>query len=82
VFSFEFQDKRGFQIGDPRKSRRVDLEVLDINRHYVEIICASGKDSAKLKQPELNRILKSLHIGSADSSPAYLPAQRHYDTEF
>lgn len=57
VFSFDWQGKWGFQIGNPQKSRRVDLEVLDIKGHNVEIICASGNDSAKLTQPQLNRIL-------------------------
>jgi hypothetical protein len=70
AFSFEFPDKRGFQIGDPRKSKRTDLEVLDMRGHYVEIICASTKDNIKLTQPELNRILKSLHTVSADSFAA------------
>src|ERR1700733_12112617 len=38
AFSFQLPDKRGFQIGDPRKSKRIDLEVLDVNGRYVEII--------------------------------------------
>jgi hypothetical protein len=45
VFSFKLPDKRGFQIGDPQKSRRVDLEVFDIGGHHVEIVCATTKDS-------------------------------------
>ncbi len=61
VFSFQLPDKRGFQIGDPQKSRRVDLEVFDIGGHHVEIICATAKDRIRLSQPELNRILKSFH---------------------
>jgi hypothetical protein len=69
VFSFELPDKRGFQIGDPRKSRRVDLEVLDLNGHYVEIVCATAKESARLTQAELNRILKTLHTVSASRQP-------------
>lgn len=71
VFSFALQDKRGFQIGDPRRSRRVDLEVLDIRGHYVEIICASGKDGPNLTQPELNRMLKSLRLVSVDYFAAH-----------
>jgi hypothetical protein len=69
AFSFEFPDKRGFQLGDPRKSQQVDLEVLDLNGHYVEIICAAAKDS-RLTQPELNRILKTLHAVPPDSLAA------------
>ncbi len=61
VFSFDTQDKRGFQIGDPQKSRRVDLEVFGMGGHHVEIICATTKDTVRLTQPELNRVVKSLH---------------------
>lgn len=70
AFSFSWPDKRGFQIGDPRKSRRIDLEVLDLKGHYVEIVCSTAKDSIRLTQPELNRILKTLHIVSSDSVTA------------
>jgi len=67
VFAFELPDKRGFQIGDPQKSRRMDLEVFDIEGHHVEIICATKKDRVRLSQPELNRILKSFHLVLAGS---------------
>lgn len=67
AFSFQFPNKRGFQIGDPRKSRRVDLEVLDLDGHYVEIICATDQNEVRLTQPELNRVLKTLH--TAPSHP-------------
>ena len=33
AFSFVLPDKRGFQIGDPRKSRRADLELFDTKGH-------------------------------------------------
>lgn len=61
AYSFQFPNKRGFQVGDPRRSRSVNLEVLDLEGHYVEIICAARQDGIRLTQPELNRILKSLH---------------------
>jgi hypothetical protein len=61
AFAFQFPDKRGFQIGDPRKSTRVDLEVFGMNGHYVEIICGTAREGTKLTQPELNRILETLH---------------------
>ena len=80
VFSFQLPDKRGFQIGDPQKSRRVDLEVFDIGGHHVEIICATAKEGIRLSQPELNRILKSFHLGLAGSSgapPAHTAALRN-----
>lgn len=61
AFSFEFSDKRGFQIGDPRKSRNVSLEVFTSDGHWVEIICTTNKRAQGLSQPELNRILKTVH---------------------
>jgi hypothetical protein len=70
AFSFQLPDKRGFQIGDPRKSRRIDLEVFDMNGHYLEIICGATRDGIGLTQPELNRILKTLHTVSSDSFAA------------
>lgn len=62
AFSFNLPDKRGFQIGDPRKSTRIELNVLDLNSHHIEIICA-----ARLTQPELNRILTTLHTVAPNS---------------
>jgi len=70
VFSFELPDKRGFQVGDPRKSRRADLEVFGMRDHHLEIICATSKDSVRLSQPELNRILTSLHAAPTGLSAA------------
>jgi hypothetical protein len=77
VFSFELPDKRGFQIGDPQKSKRVDFEVFDARGHHVEIICATMKDSIRLSQPELNRILKSLHAEPSTAPPAHIVALRN-----
>jgi hypothetical protein len=79
VFSFEFSDKRGFQVGDPRKSKRADLELFGMGGHHVEFICATTKDNVRLSQPELNRILASLHPVSGDSTaaPAHIAAQRN-----
>jgi hypothetical protein len=72
VFSFELPDKHGFQIGDPRKSRRADLEVFGMGSHYVEIIYATSKDGPRVSQPELNRILTSLHAMPAEPAAAAL----------
>ncbi len=68
AFSFQLPDKRGFQIGDPRKSRRINLEVFDMNGHNLEIMCGTARNDIKLTQPELNRILKTLHAVSSDSA--------------
>lgn len=68
VFSFQVEDKRGFQIGDPRKSKRVDLEVFGMGGHHVEVFFFAGKDSAQLSQSEINRVLISLHPVATDSS--------------
>ena len=71
AFSFQLPDKRGFQIGDPQKSRSIDLEIFDMNGHNLEIICASGRGSIELTQPELNRILRTLHPVPTDSLTAH-----------
>jgi hypothetical protein len=67
AFSFELPDKRGFEIGDPQKSRRIDLEIFGTGEHDAEIFLATSKDSVRFSQPELNRILASLHRLPADS---------------
>jgi len=67
AFSFELPGKRGFQIGDPQKSRRVDLEVFDSTGHHIEILCGATNGSVRFSQSELNRILTSLHT-TADSA--------------
>ena len=71
AFSFDLPGKRGFQIGDPQKSRRVDLEVFDTAGHHIEISCGSTNGNIRFSQPELNRILTSLH---AESVPSHLAA--------
>lgn len=68
VFSFELPEKRGFQVGDPQKSKRVDLEVFGMGGHHVEIILATTKDAVRLTQPGLNRILQTLHPLSEGTS--------------
>jgi hypothetical protein len=74
AFSFDLPGKRGFQIGDPQKSRRVDLEVFDTAGHHIEISCGSTIGNIRFSQPELNRILTSLH---AVSVPSHLVAPQH-----
>ena len=71
AFSFDLPGKRGFQIGDPQKSTRVDLEVFDTTGHHFEILCGSTNGNFRFSQPELNRILTSLH---AESVPSHLAA--------
>lgn len=71
AFTFDLSDKRGFQIGDPQKSKRVDLEVFDSGGRHVEILCSSTNPNIRISQPEINRILTSLH---AVAVPAQLAA--------
>jgi len=68
AFSFQLPGKRGFQIGDPSRSQRVQLEVLDLDGHYVEIICSDSKNGANLRQSELNRILTTLRVVSPNAA--------------
>jgi hypothetical protein len=67
AFSFDLPGKHGFQIGDPQKSKRVDLEVFDTAGHHFEILCGSTTGNVRFSQPELNRILTSLHAASVPS---------------
>jgi len=58
AFSFGLPGKR-FQIGDPLKSKRVDLEVFDTVGHHIEISCGSKNGNIRFSQPELNRFLRA-----------------------
>ena len=71
AFSFELPDKHGFQIGDPQKSKRVDLEVFDYEGHHVETLCASTNGN-RFSQSDLNRMLTSLHTAATASELAVL----------
>ncbi|HXJ12403.1 MAG TPA: hypothetical protein VNH19_09030, partial [Candidatus Limnocylindrales bacterium] len=76
AFSFDLRGKRGFQIGDPQKSKRVDLEVFDTAGHHIEISCGSTNANIRFSQPELNRVLTSLHVATA---PSHLGAVQNRD---
>jgi hypothetical protein len=65
VFSFKYADKRGFEIGDPQKSKRVDLEVFGMGGHHVELLLFAGNNNANFSQSEINRILTSLRPAKA-----------------
>lgn len=72
AFSFELSGKRGFQIGDPQRSRRVDLEVFDSAGHHIEIVCRTTNGSVRFSQSELNRILASLRATAGSAQMASL----------
>jgi len=75
AFSFDLPQTHGFQIGDPGKERRAQLEVFaKENGNWVEIICATKNDSVKLTQPELNRILTSFHAEENNFSASARPS--------
>ena len=66
-FSFAFPGKRGFQIGDPEKAGRVDLEVFDDSGHHVEILCRTDGGKGHFSQAEINRIITTLHTSTASA---------------
>jgi hypothetical protein len=69
IFTFDFPGKRGFQFGDPKKGKRTDLEIYDMDGRNLEFLCdTNGK--VKLSQPELNRILSTLHSVPPKNSAA------------
>jgi hypothetical protein len=66
-FSFAFPGKRGFQIGDPQKASRVDLEVFDDAGHHIEILCGTAGGTDRFSQAEINRIIMTLHATTASA---------------
>jgi hypothetical protein len=70
AFAFDLPGKRGFQIGDPNKSKRVDLEIFDSTGHHIEILCGATNGNVRFSQPELNRILTSLRSTAASATVA------------
>ena len=71
MFSFDFSGKRGFQIGDPRKSNRILLDFFDVDGHNIELVLFT-QDNNRLTQPEVNRIISSLH--AVPPKPTVTPA--------
>ena len=62
---------RGFQFGDPRSDKNVQLELFDPSDHHYEIIISRGDaNSSALSQPEINAIVVSIHPISPPSSAA------------
>lgn len=61
AFAFHFPDIRGFQIGDPQKSKIVLLEIFGKDGYHLEIVCGTSKNAGDLTQAELNRILETIH---------------------
>lgn len=61
AFSFDLPGERGFQIGDPQKSKRVDLEIFDSAGHHIEILVGSANGNLRFSQSEINRLITSLH---------------------
>lgn len=61
IFSFDLPDKHGFEVGDPIKAKRLQLEIFGRDDYYVEFDCGSGLHGPNFTQPELNLIISSLH---------------------
>jgi hypothetical protein len=72
AFSFDLPGKRGFQIGDPQKSKQVDLEVFDSAGHHIEILCGSTNGNLRFSQSEINRIATSVHAAADAAQTASL----------
>lgn len=77
VFSFDFPNMRGFQIGDPQKSQRIDLEIFGADGVHAEMtLLTDSKRGAPLSQPEINRTLasfRSVHLAMLDAVRPRLP---------
>jgi hypothetical protein len=60
AFSFELRNKRGFQIGDPHKSKHVQLELFDSTGRQIEIFVGTKNSGIGWSQQDLNRIITTL----------------------
>ena len=63
AYSLDVNGKRGFQTGTPQKTNHLYIEMFDMDGHQIEIILFT-QDNNRLTQPEVNRILTSLHAVS------------------
>lgn len=61
VYSFKLPDKRGFQLGNPSATSHLCVEVFDLNGHNLEILLSEKVGTPRITQPEVNRIIQSLH---------------------
>lgn len=61
AYSFKLPDKRGFQLGNPSATSHVCVEVFDLNGHNLEIFLSEKVGTPRITQPEVNRIIESLH---------------------
>jgi hypothetical protein len=72
AYSFQLPGKRGFQIGNPQKAKRVDIEIFDSTGTHIEILCWAPNGKQGFSQPEINRITTSLRSASNDTQIASL----------
>lgn len=60
-YTFERQGLRGFQIGDPIRDDMIELICFDSGDHRLDIYF-SRKHNPTLTQPEINRVIQTLHV--------------------
>jgi hypothetical protein len=80
LFSFSFENLRGFQLGDPARARSVVIHGYDRQDRGVEIFIKMGDGKLDhILQIEINRVLQTLHwTGDTEqpSSPLSLPKNK------
>jgi hypothetical protein len=71
AYSIDVNGKRGFQTGNPQKTNRLYIQMFDMDGQGIEFFLAT-KGTDRLTQPEVNRIISSLH--AVPSQPAVTSA--------
>jgi hypothetical protein len=60
AYTLDVNGKRGFQTGNPQKANRLYIQMIGVDGHDIEIFLAT-KAANRVTQPQVNRILSSLH---------------------
>ncbi len=65
LYSFEYQDLRGFQFGNPARTSKVMVHIFDKDDRKVELLIFAPKDSATtLSQDEIIHLIQTLRTAS------------------
>jgi len=75
IFSFEGTNGRGFQIGDPARSREVKVHLFDSDDRHAKI-SVRRSDSTILQQSEIDFIIRSIRPAPAEPPKEAPPAKK------
>ncbi len=70
IYSFEMNDWRGFQIGEPSSEETVQVEIFDAQTNSIQITFTRRPGSEPILQSHIDKVLSTLHaaepLGAAD----------------